>query len=194
MPLVHLSWINHGAWSNSWVGRRVLRPVYRRSEDCYLRERVIIPDTGSHTYIKTLIERLAENSVVSIVGDHPNVQNVTARLFDGTAPYALGAPSLAWKTGATLLTTHAVSESACDYRVLIDKPIEVDRTLPRKEFARQAVEEFAQRLQVAIANHPASWTNWGAFLDGEEPFWRPGTEADSSQPDESPQAEQAGTD
>ena len=190
IPLIHLSMMIHGACSDSWIGRRVLNPIYRRTEDCYLRERVVIPRTGSHAYMKTLIERLKENSVVSIVGDHTGSQNVTTSFFDGTTEFATGAPSLAWKTGATLLTTYAISESSCSYRVVVDKPIDVDRNLQRKEFAREAIEEFSRRLQAAIVNHPASWRNWGAFLDSEEPFWRPEPEAEKTSLENLPETNQ----
>ncbi len=173
IPLVHLSREIHGAWSYGWIGRRVINPLYRRAEDCYLTERVVIPMDGSLAYMKTLLEHLNENAVVSIVGDLTGSQNVTVDLLDGKAKYATGAASLAWKTGATLLTVYAVAESRSGYRVVVDEPVEVDRSLVRKEFVRQAIAVFSERLQRAIERHPANWSHWGAFLDGEDQYSLP---------------------
>jgi lauroyl/myristoyl acyltransferase len=173
IPLVHLSRETHGAWSDGRIGLWLLPRLYRRGEDRYLAQRVLIPRSGSLGYMKTLLELLAENSVVSIVGDYTGRQNVTTSFLDGECQFAVGAPSLAWKSDATLLTAYAVAESCCSYRVVIDPPIQVDRGLDRKEFVRQAVAGCSRRLRGAIMACPADWGDWGPFLAGEEPFRRP---------------------
>lgn len=175
IPLVHLSWEDHGAWSQGWVGRRLIAPLYRRSEDGYLAERIVIP-RGSLAYMKLLIKRLEANAVVSIVGDHTGSQNVTTPFFDGECRFATGAPALAWKTGASLLTAHAIAEGPGRYRVVVAEPIEVDRSVDRRQSVRRAVFEFSRRMQAAIAQHPASWGGWKAFLAGDDIFGRPDAE------------------
>lgn len=166
VPLVHLSMANHGAWSEAWIARNVLGPLYRRMENRYLRERVVIPWDGSTgAVMKTLLQRLSrDNAVVSIIGDvRRGTRNIATPFFDAQAQFAVGSPSLAWKTGAALLPVYSVREGTGRYRIVIDEPIGVDRQLDRKEYVLRAVEEFSTRMQAAIVRHPGSWSKWGHF-------------------------------
>ena len=173
--LVHLSRPYHGCWTESWISRHVLAPLYRRTEGWYLRERVLIaPDGGTTRVMRTLLARLREeNAVVSIVGDHLGTQNITTPFFHGRAQFAIGAPALAWKTGSTLLPAFACRTGALRYRVVIDEPISADRALDRKEFVESAVEEFSHRMQRAIVSHPGSWANWNLYLQRTSIFRNP---------------------
>ncbi|MCJ7629737.1 MAG: hypothetical protein MUO50_15285 [Longimicrobiales bacterium] len=163
--LVHLSMEKHGAWSDSWIARKALCPLYCRTESWYLRERVIIPWNGATGGVmKTLLTRLGkENAVVSIVGDIRGTQNITTPFLDGQAEFAIGSPSLAWKAKSVLLPVFSVREGTGRYRVVIDAPISTDRDMERKEFVQRAVEEFSERMQDAIAQYPGSWEHWGKF-------------------------------
>lgn len=165
VEIIHLSMDRHGAWSDAWIARRALCPIYRRTENWYLKERVIIPwsrETGG--VMKTLLTRLGkENGVVSIVGDNKGTKNVATPFFDGQAEFAIGSPSLSWKTNSGLLPVYSVREGTGRYRVVIDSPILTDRSLPRKEFVKKAVEEFSQRMQDTIVRYPGSWGHWGRF-------------------------------
>jgi hypothetical protein len=166
VPLVHLSMENHGAWSDEWIAGNVLGPLYRRTENRYLRERVVIPADGSaRAAMKTLLQRLStENAVVSIMGDvGRGAQCITTPFFDAQARFAVGSPSLAWKTGAALLPVYSVWDGAGRYRVVIEEPIGADRRLDRRDYVTRAVEEFSTRLQAAIVRHPGSWSLWGQF-------------------------------
>jgi lauroyl/myristoyl acyltransferase len=166
VPLVHLSMENHGASSEGWIARNVFGPLYRRMENRYLRERVVIPRDGSTgAAMKTLLQRLSrDNAVVSIIGDvRRGAQNITTPFFDAQAQFATGSPSLAWKAGSALFPVYSVREAAGRYRIVIDEPIGVDRQLDRKEYAKRAVEVFSTRMQAAIVRHPGSWSDWGLF-------------------------------
>lgn len=165
VPLVHLSNERHGAVSGAWIARHALCPLYRRTENWFLRERVVIPWNGSTgAVMKTLLQRLSsDNAVVSIIGDQFGTQNITTPFFDAQARFAIGSPSLAWKTGAALLPVYSVREGTGRYRIVIGEPIGVDRQLDRKEYVKQAVEEFSARMQETIVRHPGSWSDWGRF-------------------------------
>lgn len=162
LPLVHLSTATHGARSESWIARKALAPLYRRTEKWYLAERVIIPESkATGAVMKTLLNRLGkENAVVSIVGDIRGTQNIQTRFFDAEAEFAIGSPSLAWKSGAVLLPVYSVREATGRYRVIVDAPISADRSQDRKTFVREAVEEYSRRLQEVIARFPGSWGGW----------------------------------
>ena len=114
-----------------------------------------------------------DNAVVSIVGDHLGTQNIATPFLDGRAQFAIGAPALAWKAGATLLPVFAFRTGTLRYRVVIEEPISVDRALDRKEFVESAVKEFSRRMQRAIASHPGSWANWNLYLRGTSIFRGP---------------------
>ena len=165
VPIVHLSQRYHRASSRVWTSIRVLCPLFRRAEDWYLVERVIIPGDGSTAKVmRTLLDRLKNgNAVVSIMGNTLGTQNTWTRFFDGWAGFAIGSPALAWKAGSALLPVFSVREGTGRHRVVIQEPIAVDRTLPRKAFVKKATEEFSERLQDAIRQYPGSWKDWGRF-------------------------------
>jgi lauroyl/myristoyl acyltransferase len=165
VSLVHLSHEHHGGSAHYWISRNVLMPLYRRSENWYLSERVILPHGGTPTAaMKTLLRRLSrDNAVVSMVSTNPGVQAITTPLFNGQIRIAIGAPALAWKADSTLLPTYTVREGPGQFRVVLDRPIPVDRSLDRKAFVRQAMVEFVSRMESAISRYPGSWSHWGKF-------------------------------
>jgi lauroyl/myristoyl acyltransferase len=160
LPLVHLSREQHGSPSLTRLGVGFVGPLYCRAENSYLAERVQIPLDGSLGYLKHLRERLRANACVSIFGEHEGRQGAEVEVLGARWRFALGAPSLAWMEGAELLTVYPLRTGPFQYRVVVDEPIAVDRSAPRKEFARQALAEFAARLERLIIAHPAQWQGW----------------------------------
>ena len=132
VPLIHLSEARHGAPSDSRLALRSLAPLYRRAEDPYLAERIVIPRDQSLGYMRTLLARLGQNRCVSIGGERPSRQSVQATLFNRSFEFASGAPALAWRTGAVLFTTYTIRESAYQYRVIIEEPIQVEQCVGEK--------------------------------------------------------------
>jgi hypothetical protein len=53
-----------------------------------------------------------------------------------------------------------VREGPWRYRVRLGPPIEVDRSLPRREATEQAVREFGRLLEAAMVAHPSDWNGW----------------------------------
>jgi len=160
VPLTHLSRAQHGAPTPSRLGLRWAAPLYCRAENPYLAERAVIPQNGSLTYLKVLQQRLESNACVSVVGELAGRQNVTAPLFGWPFEFATGAPSLAAKTGAALLTAHVRRRDFFDYEVVVSEPIARRAGLGRKVFAEWAVQEFASRLERLIAERPQDWQGW----------------------------------
>ncbi|MQA00010.1 MAG: hypothetical protein GEU80_11890 [Dehalococcoidia bacterium] len=160
-PLVQLSHQSHGATSYSRLGVGSVAGLYVRPELPYLAERVIIPRRKSLAYLQTLIQRLAQdNAIVAFRAELTSRQSSRTTLFGEPFELANGAPSLAWKTGATLLTAAALRDGPMRYRLVIDAPVEVDRSMPRKEAMACAVDEFARRLEARAREHPADWMGW----------------------------------
>jgi lauroyl/myristoyl acyltransferase len=160
LPLTHLSREQHGSPSRTRLGVRVVSPLYCRAENPYLAERVCIPLDGSLDYLNRLRQRLSENACVSIFGEHEGRQAAEVEVLGARWRFALGAPSLAWLEGAELLTVYALRTGPFQYRVVIDEPIAVDRSAPRKAFAAQALAQFAGRLERLILSYPGQWQGW----------------------------------
>lgn len=159
-PLAHLSRANHGvSWTTKFaVG--IVGPLYCRAENCYLAERVTIPVGGSLAYFKQLRAQLRGNACLSIFGEHLGRQNAEVPFLGATRSFATGAPSLAWSEGASLLMVHCFRTAPLRYRVVIDEPLDVDRSIGRKQFAERAVGEFARRLEAVIRERPEDWQGW----------------------------------
>lgn len=160
MPLVHLSRVDHGSSTTTQLGLEVAAPLYCRAEDCYLKERVQIPQGESLGYVKVLRERLRAGELVSIFGEHAGLQNFDADILGMKIQLALGAPSLAWLENAALFTLAPIRIGPFHYRIVIDEEIPVDRDMPRRKFAAVAAQEYARRLKARILRHPADWQGW----------------------------------
>jgi lauroyl/myristoyl acyltransferase len=160
LPLTHLSREEHGSPSMTRLGVKIVGPLYCRAENPYLAERVRIPLDGSLGYLNRIRRRLRENGCVSIFGEHESRQSAAVEVLGARWRFALGAPSLAWLEGAELLTVYALRTGPSQYRVVIEEPIVVDRSAPRKVFAAQALSQFAQRLERLIVAHPGQWQGW----------------------------------
>ena len=160
MPLVHLSRVDHGSVTTTPLGLGVAAPLYCRAEDCYLKERVQIPQGDSLAYVKVLRDRLRTGELVSVFGEHTGLQNFEADILGMKIPLALGAPSLAWLENAALFTLAPIRIGPFHYRVVIDEEIPVDRNMPRRKFAAVAAQEYARRLKARILHHPADWQGW----------------------------------
>jgi lauroyl/myristoyl acyltransferase len=160
MPLVHLSRFDHGSATTTKLGLQIAAPLYCRAENCYLKERVSIPQNGSMAYIATLRARLRAGECVSIFGEHSGLQDFASNILGTQVKLALGAPSLAWLENATLFTAAPIRIGPFHYRIVIDEEIPVDRALPRRSFATAAAQQYADRLTARILQHPADWQGW----------------------------------
>ena len=160
LPFAHLSGVNHGSATLTTLGLRVAAPLYCRAENCYLKERIQIPVDESLNYVQRLRERLRSGNLVSIFGEHEGRQSYEAHLLGTTIKLALGAPSLAWLENAALFTAAPIRVGPFRYRIVIDEAIPIDLAKPRREFAVQAAQEYARRLEARVLQHPADWQGW----------------------------------
>lgn len=169
-PLTHLSMRTHGAGTDGWLANRILRPLVRRTENWFLHERVVFADRRAVGYMKRLVAALRANHVVLVFGDLWGLNGVPVSVLGRPATFATGAPRLALKTGATLLTAYVERVDTLRYRLVIEPPVATPRDGPRDAFVRSTVEEFARRLDTAVRLHPEGWTSWGVFYSGDRPF------------------------
>ena len=161
--LVQLSSTNHGV-GYSRLGFR-LAPFYARPENAYLSERVRIPADWSLRYLPRLVRALEANQVVAILGEVIARQNIVLPFFEAERPIAPGAATIAHRTGAALIPAMTTREGRWRYRVSLGPPIEVDRTLSRRQASEQATAAFGQLLEQAVAAHPGDYNGWWALMN-----------------------------
>jgi predicted LPLAT superfamily acyltransferase len=159
-PLTHLSRFDHGSRTTTRLGIEVVAPFYRRAEDAYVAERVQIPADGSLGYLRTLEQRLQANRCVSIFGEHAGRQSMQVPILGIPRPFALGSPSIAWRSGSGLLTAYVLREGVFRYRLVVEREIAVETDVPRRRFAERAVLEYARRLEHCVRGHPPDWQTW----------------------------------
>jgi lauroyl/myristoyl acyltransferase len=170
-PVVHLSTPTHG-FSSSRFGRRFLNPIRVGLENRFLAERIVMSEDGSTAAVRTLRKRLGENAVVTIAVREKAHRPVVLPFLDAWMPLGTGAPDLAYATGAALLPAFTTSASAEHYTVQVDAPIEIDRSLPRREASRAALVEYVRRLEPHVLMCPEQWQGWSHLVDapgGAEP-------------------------
>ena len=70
---------------------------------------------------------------------------------------------------------HVVREGPLEYRVVIDKEIDLDRSVEKSTFIDRAVSEFARRLERRILENPADFAWYSHMVQtwvGERPAHR----------------------
>ena len=159
-PLTFLHSEAHGSTTQTRLGLGIVARLYAHAENQYLAERVLIPHDGSLRYLKTLTRRLEENACVALTGEHHGRRNVSANFLAFHREYATGAPSLAIRCGAPLVTAFCVREGFGRYRLVIEEPIPLDYDAARKDEIHRAVQEFSTRLSRFVMRHPESWQGW----------------------------------
>ncbi len=168
-PVTHLSLPTHGVWGEARLSQLIFAPIVLRGELRSQGRRVLITRPGLD-YVRDLVSVLeSEHGTVTIRGDESEGRlKVEAPHLGGVASFPTGAPSLAHRTGAALLTTATIRRGPLDHEVVVDPPVGVSRGLDRRTFQREAVREYARRLDERVRTHPGSRPSW-PFLASRPP-------------------------
>jgi len=172
IPLTHLSNESHGAPSSSWADSGAAPPLYCRAANRYLHRRIVLPLDGLPGPLREAIRSLQSNSCLSVTGETTGRENLTREMLGRRIKFSTTAPVLAWKLGSELVTFYAVREARLQYRIVIEPPIEADRSLDRPRFVRAALDRYAARLSRHIVRHPADWQGWSSSERLGEPIGR----------------------
>jgi len=159
VELTQLSVADHGtSYPQTLLGKWVVGPLYCLPEGRYLCERIQIPADGSNSYLRRIGEVLKNKGCVWIAGERIRAKKlVSADVLGRPGRFPIGAPLLAYRHNATLLPVHAQRLGRLHYRVTIEPPIPVDRSMRRNEVVNGAIQDYAQRLAVQILSNPADW-------------------------------------
>jgi len=159
VQLTQLSAADHGGWFPlTLLGKWIAGPLFCLPENRYLSERIRIPVDGSNRYLYRLGEVLKKNGCIWIAGERTRAKRlVCADVLGREGQFPVGAPLLALRHNATLLPTHTERVARLHYRVTIEAPIPMDRSMRRNEIIDQAVQDYARRLTAQILKTPGDF-------------------------------------
>lgn len=155
----HLSRYRHG-FSPTRLGGRILNPLVTKVEARFLAERLVIGRRSWAGELRQLKRRLAENRVVSITISRLGERTVDVPFLNGQLRLATGAPTLARRTGASLLPMLTVAERPGRYVTIIEEPLEAPQELDERTAITRLTEQYAQRLEPHVLCWPDQFW-WG---------------------------------
>jgi hypothetical protein len=149
-PMGHLSQWNHGP-SSTLFGRTFLNPGIVRVDES-LVQRLVIPPEGATATLARAGEKLARGEMVSVRGLHRGRRAARYPCFTGAVDLALGAPVLALRSGARLVSV--APRLAGDDRFTLHFE-RLDRDGDDDAVALGA--RFAALMEVEIRRSPTLW-------------------------------------
>lgn len=158
--LTHLSMPDHG-WSNTRFGVRWLNPILVRIERRFLLKRVVI-DPGNPTQATEQIRcALGGNGIVSITAIRGAARRpASVRILNSNFRIGLGAPILAYETGASLLPVFTLRGREGSFQIFVEHAITVDTDIPRIDAAMGAVQVMGKLIERHVRAAPGEWNWW----------------------------------
>jgi lauroyl/myristoyl acyltransferase len=161
----HISRPEHGV-SKSWLGVTVLNRVRSAAEDQFLDKRIVHNRSNASVTKLRALQALQGNGIVSVtVGAWEGRRVAIGPLLGGEYKVALGAPGLAYTSGAPLLPVFTVRAPDGTYRTVIGSPLGESARDTLEGFLLKASEElFEQHGPMVLAN-PDQWRGWKDWLE-----------------------------
>ena len=158
--ILHLSRPEHG-FSKTRFGIAILNPVRCIPEDRWLAQRVVFDRRAPAAAMRKLVQALRAGKPVSITaGNWEGSDLAEGELCGGRIAVATGAARLAAATGAALLPVFSVRDPKLGFRVVIEAPIELQRTGEIDALSGAAVAEFLRRHEPWVRGFPDQWRGW----------------------------------
>jgi predicted LPLAT superfamily acyltransferase len=112
-----------------------------------------------------LLHALQRGEIVAIQGDRatPGITTMTTKLFGKSTELPVGPFALAMTARVPIYPLFVVRRGRRRYRLVVAKPLVVERTRDRTAVFERALDEWTRELETVIR---ASWFQWFAF----EPF------------------------
>jgi lauroyl/myristoyl acyltransferase len=132
--------------------------MYCRSENQYLTERIVIPDTGKRSYLYRIGEVLQNSGCIWIACHGArNQRNLTVKMLGHTAELPSGAPTIAMRHNAALIPAHTKRLGQFHYQVILGPPIALEGGDNRREAIQSVVQDYADLLGTRLVEQPSSW-------------------------------------
>lgn len=172
----HLSALTHG-FSDTRFGVALLNPVKTRVERRYLKERCVMGSSGVGLVIRSLLDRLRRNEVISVTALQSGNRTGQHTLLGGTVYLAKGAPNFAATTGAALIPVFVVPAHD-GYEVRVEPPLVAGSTeVERAE--EDYISAYVPLLERYVLQYPHLWRGWL----GSPAYWSPGGHGRRSEPE-----------
>ncbi|PIU41772.1 MAG: hypothetical protein COS99_03680 [Candidatus Omnitrophica bacterium CG07_land_8_20_14_0_80_42_15] len=108
--------------------------------------------------IKDMLLALRDNEIIGMLVDQDaGKKGVFVDFFGRKTSFAHGPISFALKTDATVLPTFIVREKGPYHRIIIERPIQVDKTENREKDVAHGLQKFAKTLEFYIRQRPEQW-------------------------------------
>lgn len=78
----------------------------------------------------------------------------------GTTHLALGAPRLAYETGASLVPVFTLPDESGGYRVELGPDLTPGSKLPERQAIHEMASRYVDLLVPKVRAHPAHWEGW----------------------------------
>lgn len=153
------------AWVLGFFVRRELRVV---------SEIIRLPSSSSLAFTRLLHDRLRRNGVVCVPADgRAGLRHLDLPFLGGTAPFATGMVTLSRITGAPLFPMFCVKAPGGRVRLVIERPIVIEREADRHEGVRKALATYLALLETHIRRRPELYRNWHRLGEARPPGDRP---------------------
>lgn len=156
-PVTQLSSPYH-PYSPTWIGMVLLNPVRLRAINRYVEQRVLVVYGKARPALALLREALARNRVVAITATGAGRSALGYPFLGGRIELAVGAPRLAYETGAALLPVYTLPDGD-GYRVVLGTDLRSDAASVT-EAVTQMTRAFVSALEPVVREHPAQWQSW----------------------------------
>ncbi len=155
-------------FSPTWVGTRLLNPIRVRAENRYLVRRVRVVYGNARPALDVLRQTLHDNGVVWIMAIGAGNRSLTFPFLGGVLDLAIGAPRLAFETGAALIPVFTWPDDSGGYRVEFGPDLTPATALPMQQALQEMMSRYVALLEPIVRAHPTQWQGW--FYPGT---WRP---------------------
>jgi len=151
----HLSRPEHG-FSSSLFGIKFLNPIRTRYECRFLKQRVVIEGGSTKSAVAQLEALLGNNEIISILASaHQGKALFHSPFLNRNLQIAVGAPSIAYNTGAALVPVFGNYKSTANegFEIRFGKPIDLSGE-DKRAAVQGATLSFLDTLEGEIRAHP----------------------------------------
>ena len=161
VALTQLSSYDHGkSHHNTWLGSRITDPMYCLPENQYLKERIVIPQSGQRQYLYRIGEVLKDKGCIWVACHGSRHQrNLDVKMLGQSAQLPGGAAVIAMRYNAALIPAHTIRMGRFHYRVVLSPPVNLHIGKNRQETVQALVQDYANLLGTRLLQQPGSW-NW----------------------------------
>ena len=124
----------------------------------------MIPVQADMSHLFRINKALDDGDIVSMPADRcfGSAKSVECRFFGAPAKFPLGPFATAVQKEVSTLAVTVIKTGRRSYTAFV-RPVECDRTLPRKQQMTALAQAFADSLESVVSRYPQQWYNYFEF-------------------------------